>query len=160
MRRENPPPLMGTWRSKRSLQIKTHSQTSLGGGFKCFLCSPLITWGNDPIWLIFFKWVFQPPASLVLEVSLKQKLLIARFTPVMGTKSSIKHSQNPTYKQRWAQTKPVFSRGRQIPFHSSLRIRVCPKEGIITIYPYIPILFGWDWNPKNPIRSGRGRPDS
>ena len=29
---------------------------------------------------------------------------------------------------------------------------VCPKKGVI--YPYIPILFGWDWNPTNPIRSG------
>ena len=27
----------------------------LGGGFKHFLFLPL-TWGNDPIWLIFFRW--------------------------------------------------------------------------------------------------------
>ena len=28
----------------------------LGGGFKYFYFHPEI-WGNDPIWLIFFKWV-------------------------------------------------------------------------------------------------------
>ena len=29
---------------------------SLGGGFTYFLFSTP-TWGNDPIWLIFFKWI-------------------------------------------------------------------------------------------------------
>ena len=29
--------------------------SKLGGGFKYFLVFPP-TWGNDPIWLIFFKW--------------------------------------------------------------------------------------------------------
>ena len=29
----------------------------LGGGFNYFLCLPLYTWGNNPIWLIFFRWV-------------------------------------------------------------------------------------------------------
>ena len=31
----------------------------LAGCFKYFLCSSLFipTWGNDPIWLIFFRWV-------------------------------------------------------------------------------------------------------
>ena len=34
----------------------------------------------------------------------------------------------------------------------TLRIRLYVlRKGEI---PYIPILFGWDWNPKNPIRSG------
>jgi len=32
------------------------SQGLLGGGFKYFLFSPL-PWGDDPIWLTFFKWV-------------------------------------------------------------------------------------------------------
>ena len=41
-----------------------------------------------------------------------------------------------------------------LTFHSfTLRMQVCPKKG--NIYPYIPIRFGWDWNPKHPIRSGR-----
>ena len=35
---------------------------------------------------------------------------------------------------------------------------VCPK---ISGFPRsIPILFGWDWNSKNPILPGGGRPDS
>ena len=29
----------------------------LGGGFKYVLFSSLLGWGNDPTWLIFFKWV-------------------------------------------------------------------------------------------------------
>ena len=29
--------------------------SSLVGGFKYFFFTP--TWGNDPIWLIFFRWV-------------------------------------------------------------------------------------------------------
>ena len=33
----------------------------------------------------------------------------------------------------------------------ALRIRLYVQN-----YPYIPILFGWDWKPKHPIRSGRG----
>ena len=36
----------------------------------------------------------------------------------------------------------------RIPY--SLRIQVCPKEGIIPTF----LLKGWDWNPKHPIRSG------
>ena len=38
----------------------------LGGGFKYVLLSPLLsTWGNDLIWLIFFRWVeSKPPTSI------------------------------------------------------------------------------------------------
>ena len=37
----------------------------------------------------------------------------------------------------------------------SLRIRLYVlRKGLQ--YPFIPILFGRDWNPNNPIRSGRG----
>ena len=38
---------------------RNHKFACLGGGFKDFLFSPLPapTWGSDPIWLIFFRWV-------------------------------------------------------------------------------------------------------
>ena len=35
----------------------------------------------------------------------------------------------------------------------SLRIRVCPKEGIL---PKIPLPWGWDWNPQFYSREGSG----
>ncbi len=33
----------------------------------------------------------------------------------------------------------------------SLRIQMCSRKGIL--YTYNPVQ-GWDWNPKNPLRSG------
>ena len=38
----------------------------------------------------------------------------------------------------------------------SVRIQICPKKGITHDYPYIPILFGWDWNPQSYSREGSG----
>ena len=38
----------------------------LGGGFNMFFMFTPI-WGNDPF--IFFKWVAQPPTSIVLDIS-------------------------------------------------------------------------------------------
>ena len=36
--------------------------------------------------------------------------------------------------------------------NKTLRIQVCPKNPGLS--RSIPILFGWDWDPKIPIRSG------
>ena len=48
---------------------------TLGGGFKHFLFSPLF--GEDfPIWLIFFRWVVQPPTShqFLMSISVQGQL--------------------------------------------------------------------------------------
>ena len=43
------------------------SRENLGGGSKYFLFSPPLTWGNDPIWLISFRWAVQPPRNFPTE---------------------------------------------------------------------------------------------
>ena len=53
-RKRKPWESRGVLFSKRPERKK---KTSLGGGFQIFfMFTP--TWGNDPIWLIFFRWVW------------------------------------------------------------------------------------------------------
>ena len=46
------------------IQFKNYicSYSRLDGGFKYYFIFTS-TWGNDPIWLIHFRWVVQPPTS-------------------------------------------------------------------------------------------------
>ena len=43
-------------------------QRKLAGGFKHFIFF-IPTWGNDPVLLIFFKWVVQPPTSKKVTIA-------------------------------------------------------------------------------------------
>ena len=45
--------------------------------------------------------------------------------------------------------------GRFEPCLCTLRIRLYVR--LERDYPYIPIVFGWDWHPKNPILASIGR---
>ena len=52
------------WRVPIWLQVVKQNILQLGGGFKQFLFSPLITCGNDPIWRAYFSdGLVQPPTS-------------------------------------------------------------------------------------------------
>ena len=47
---------------KMHIVFGAYIKTMLGGGFKYFVIFTPI-WGRFPVWLIFFKWVVQPPTS-------------------------------------------------------------------------------------------------
>ena len=70
------------------------------------------------------------------------------FRRVLGSNTSCLHSGH-----RFASVS-FFSRNsrKTLSSNCALRIQVCPKKGMGP--RSIPILCGWDWNQKNPIRSG------
>ena len=74
----------------------------LGGGFKYFFIFTPI-WGRFPVWLIFFKWVVQPPTSkkdmsfsgcwfVFMEVELRGSFMTSLFVCTNSTEWSIEIS--------------------------------------------------------------------
>ena len=52
----------------------------LGGGFKCSLMlTP--TWGNDPIWLLFFRWVETTPLVFITAHLFRFDFLVVEWMP-------------------------------------------------------------------------------
>ena len=76
----------------------------LGGGFKYFLCSPLL-WGRFPFWFIFFKWVGS---------TTNQNFYMSTFffswahTRLGETVSQLRHSQDAS-DDVWSVWAAVFS---------------------------------------------------
>ena len=59
-------------------------QWPLGGGFKYFLFSPLPGWGNDPIWLIFFRWV-ETTNQMTISGLFQDQLSVIEVAPLLPT---------------------------------------------------------------------------
>ena len=90
-------------RKLRCQKKSTANRRELDGGFKYFLMF-IPTWGNDPIWLIFFRWVVQPttrelllPAIWLKPIDFFNKHLSYRFN--MADSSGRKSNKISTWPQ-------------------------------------------------------------
>ena len=80
---------------KHDPELRLRWNDDLVGGFKYFIFLPT-TWGDDPVWPLFFRWVVQPPPS---DKQLDQMICLIEMDSNLASKRNYQKQSLPCWKR-------------------------------------------------------------